>query len=106
MVVVVVAMLLRYATCAVTYAATMATLLICRSFVACTIRNMYWKCVNMFCGGELCHNYFFHGPDTACRLINALYFISMSLIQPIAATSKLITTQRPVPPASEGLSTA
>lgn len=105
-VVVVAAMLLRYAICAVTYAATMAALLICRSFVACTIQNMSWKCVNIFCGGGLGHKYFCHGPDTANRLINALNFKIMSLIQPIAATSKLTTTQRLVPPASEGLSTA
>lgn len=47
--VVVVAVLLRHGTCAVIYTATMAALLICSPFVACTIR----KNVNMIGGSGL-----------------------------------------------------
>lgn len=44
-------MLQRYAACAIIYAATMAAFLICRSLVACTIRNMYWKFAKHWVGG-------------------------------------------------------
>lgn len=40
-----VAVLLRHGACAAIYAAIMAAPLIRSSFVACTIRNMFWKYV-------------------------------------------------------------